>query len=206
MGGFSGKLLLSSADLCSTPSENHDNASSCVWECVPTEDKPSPPILFIAEFLGSHSEKLGDDLRCLFKKYLPDVKLKVIFSSGSTIGGLFGFKDKLPMSCMANFIYKYTCESCNAFYIGKSYRQYKARISEHMGRSCSTGELLTVPSDSDIRTHCHSEEHHVNPDRFVIIDRWRYKHDLLLLESLHQKTKKPTIGTHTRSSPLLSFD
>ena len=44
------------------------------------------------------------------------------------------------------------------------------------------------------------------PSNFVIIDKSRYKNDLLLLESLHQKIKKPSIGTHLQSTPLLSFD
>ena len=188
------------------PQENPDNTANCVWECVPNEVKPIPPILFIADFLGSHSEKLSDDLRCLFKKYLPDIKIRIIFKTGSTIGALFGFKDKLPKTCMANFIYKYTCESCNAFYIGKSYRQYKARVYEHLGKSFRTEDPLNKPVNSDIRDHCHSEHHAVDPSRFEIIDMWRYKNDLPLLESLHQKLKKPTIGTHTQSTPLLSFD
>ena len=188
------------------PSEITVGTSSCVWECVPTEVKSDFPILFVSEFLGSHSEKLSDDLRCLFKKYLPDVTLRIIYKTGSTMGDLFGFKDKLPKTCMANFIYKYTCEGCNAFYIGKSYRQYKARVSEHLGISYRTNDPLDKPVNSDIRDHCRSEGLTVNPERFEIIDRWRYSQDLPLLESLHQKIKKHTIGTHTQSTPLLCFE
>ena len=190
----------------STPENSIDNSPKCVWECVPTEIKPVAPVLFIADFLGSHSEKLSSDLRCLFQKYVPSVKIRIIFKTGSAIGDLFGFKDKLPKSCMSNFIYKYTCESCNAFYIGKSYRQFKARVSEHLGKSFRTDETVDKPVNSDIRDHCHSEDHAMDPEKFVIIDRWRHKHDLPLLESLHQKIKKPTIGTHKQSTPLLSFD
>ena len=170
---------------------------------VPTEVRS---IMFITYFLGDHSVKLRNDLRALMREYLPDIKLQVIFKSGCAIGDLFGFKDKLPESCMSNFIYKYTCESCNAFYIGKSYRQFKVRVFEHIGKSYRTGEFLGCPVHSEIRDHCHNKDHAMVPSKFVIIDKWRYKNDLLLLESLHQKLKKPTIGTHLQSTPLLSFD
>ena len=170
---------------------------------VPTEAKP---IMFITYFLGTHSDKLRSDLRNLMKKYLPDIKLQVIFKSGCAVGDLFGFKDKLPESCMTNFIYKYTCESCNAFYIGKSYRHFKVRLFEHMGRSYHTDIKLDVPLHSEIRDHCDKKHHAMVPGNFVIIDKWRYKNDLFLLESLHQKIKKPSIGTHLQSTPLLSFD
>jgi hypothetical protein len=170
---------------------------------VPTEAKS---IMFMTYFLGDHSEKLRNDLRSLVRKYLPDIKLQVIFKSGSAIGDLFAFKDKLPESCVTKFIYKYTCESCNAFYIGKSQRQFKVRVFEHIGKSYHTGNFLGSPVHSEIRDHCRDKDHAMVPSNFVVIDKSRYKNDLLLLESLHQKIKKPSIGTHLQSTPLLSFD
>ena len=150
----------------------------------PTEAKP---VLFLTYFLGAHSENLRNDLRNLMKQYLPRVKLQVIFKSGSAIGDLFGFKDKLPESCMSNIIYKYTCESCNAFYIGKTCRQFKVRVFEHLGKSLSTGDFLGSPIASDIRDHCPTKDHAMRAEYFKIIDKWRYEYDLLFLESLHQK-------------------
>ena len=170
---------------------------------VPTEVKP---VMFVTYFLGAHSDSSRSDLRNLMNKYLPDIKLQVIFKSGCAVGDLFGFKDKLPESCMTNFIYKYTCESCNAFYIGKSYRHFKVRVFEHIGKSYHTDTFLGCPVHSEIRDHCHKEDHAMVPGNFVIIDKWRYKNDLLILESLHQKIKKPSLGTHEQSTPLLSFD
>ena len=170
---------------------------------VPTDDKP---VMFVTYFLGAHSDALRSDLRNLMGKYLPDIKLQVVFKSGCAVGDLFGFKDKLPESCMNKFIYKYTCGSCNASYIGKSYRHFKARVYEHLGKSYHTDSWLGCPAHSEIRNHCHKEDHAIVPGNFVIIDRTNFKNDLLLLESLHQKTKKPSIGTHEQSTPLLSFD
>ena len=127
-------------------------------------------------------------------KYLPDIKLQVIFKSGCAVGDLFGFKDKLPESCMNKFIYKYTCGSCNASYIGKSYRHFKTRVYEHLGKSYHTDSWLGCPVHSEIRNHCHKEDHAIVPGNFVIIDRTNYKNDLLLLESLHQKQRNHLLG------------
>ena len=80
------------------------------------------------------------------------------------------------------------------------------RVYEHLGKSYRTDEPLGVPLNSDIRDHCHTMDHAMNRNNFAIIDKWRYKHDLPILESLHKKIKKPTIGTHTQSTPLLAFD
>ena len=140
------------------------------------------------------------------REHLPNIKLQIMFKSDCVIGNLFGFKDKLPESCMTNFIYKYTCECCNAFYIGKSYRQFKVRVYEHIRKSYYNEKWLASPASSKIREHCHSNGHAMNPSKFVIIDKSRYQNDLLFLESLHQKIKMPTIGTHSESTPLLCFD
>ena len=127
------------------------NPPTNVDDYIPMEAKS---VLFVTYFLGSHSDKLRNDLRNLTKEYLPNAKLQVIFRSGCVIGDLFGFKDKLPESCMSCFIYKYACESCNAFYIGNSYRQFKVRLFEHMGKSYHTGSFLGCPVHSEIGDHC----------------------------------------------------
>ena len=144
-------------------------------------------LLFVTYFLGSHSEILSKDLRKLMLEYFPTFNFKIIYKSGSVIGDLFGYKDKLPLRCMSHFIYMYTCDGRNAFYIGKSYRQYKVRVSEHLGKSYRTGDLSTKPPASHIRDHCLAEDHPIKLSNFSIIDKCRFKNDLLYLESLHQK-------------------
>ena len=103
-------------------------------------------------------------------------------------------------------MYKYTCESCRAFYIGKTESQYRCRICQHLGTSPRTVEEIRVKVKSDIREHCLKCKNHVNPENFEIIDKLHSNKDILILESLHQKTKKPSIDIHTQSTPLLWFD
>ena len=99
-----------------------------------------------------------------------------------------------------------TCERCKAFYIGKTEQQLAARISEHSGISARTGKKLQTKPRSDIYDHCQNCHVHVQPENFSIIDTLPTEKGLLILESLHQKIKKPQIGVQQKSTPLMSFD
>ena len=71
-----------------------------------------------------------------------------------------------------------------------------------MGISPRTGAILATPVQLDIRALCLKHGKQINGDTFKIIDRSLQKSDLMILESLHQKTKKPTIRViRTQSTP-----
>ena len=72
--------------------------------------------------------------------------------------------------------------------------------------SIRTGVELKVPVASKIREHSLKCKTHINVDNFTILDSLPSKKGILILESLHQKIKKPSIGTHEQSTPLLCFD
>jgi hypothetical protein len=130
----------------------------------------------------------------------------MIYKSVDTIGSRFRVKDKMPEECMSCIIYQYKCDSCNAIYIGKTEQNFRCRIAQHRGISFRTGAKLSIPVQSDIREHCLKHKKHINVDNFTIIDKTFLKSELLTLESLHQKTKKPTIGKMSQSTPLTMFD
>ena len=137
----------------------------------------------------------------MISRYYPQIKLRMIYKSLDTIGSRFPLKDRMPEECSSCIIYKYTCDSCNAIYIGKTEQNFKCRISQHQGISPRTGKKLLCPVESDIRERCLKHRKHVNVSNFSVLDRICQKSDLLTLESLHQKTKKPTIGVMTQSTP-----
>ena len=80
------------------------------------------------------------------------------------------------------------------------------RICEHMGVSPRTGNPLSVRPHSDIFEHCQKCKVPVSQENFSIEDTLQSKFGLNILESLHQKTKKPLIGIQQQSTPLMSFD
>ena len=75
-----------------------------------------------------------------------------------------------------------------------------------MGVSPRTGEEVKSKVGSDIRDHSLKCKTHIKKENFKILDRLHNKNGLLLLESLHQKTKKPSIGIQQQSTPLLCFE
>ena len=81
-----------------------------------------------------------------------------------------------------------------------------ARALSHLGIFPRTGAELKVPVASKIREHSLKCKTHINVDNFIILDSLPSKKGILILESLHQKIKKPSIGTHEQSTPLLCFD
>ena len=142
----------------------------------------------------------------LLRECYPQIHLRMLYKSYNTLGSHFSFKDKIPEEGLSNLVYKYTCNSCKAFYIGKTESQFRCRICQHLGISARTGEELSSKVHSEIRDHSLKCNTPINIDNFVILDRLQSNKGILMLESLHQKIKKPTIGTHQQSTPLLCFD
>ena len=169
-------------------------------------DVPRPIVYFSTYYLGDISKILSKDIRSLLAECYPQIHLRMLYKSYNTIGSRFSFKDKIPEECLSNLVYKYTCESCKAFYIGKTESQFRCRICQHLGISARTGEELSCKVHSEIRDHSLKCKTPINTNNFVILDRLQSSKGILLLESLHQKVKKPSIGTHQQSTPLLCFD
>ena len=105
----------------------------------------------------------------------------------------------MPDSIQSSVIYKYTCNRCNAVYIGKTSRHLSTRIAEHMGISFRTGLNLTSPPFSQIRNHVSEEQetHHnynINKEQFKIISKAQSKYDLDIKESLFIKILNPNLN------------
>ena len=90
--------------------------------------------------------------------------------------------------------------------IGKTERQLGVRIAEHTGVPARTGKPFSNRPKSDIFDYCQKCHTDVLSENFAIEDSHKGKYGLEILESLHQKVKKPVIGIQQQSTPLLSFD
>ena len=176
-------------------------------QAVPTV--PKAVVYFSTHFLGPVSDSVSNKLFRLFEEFYPQISLQIVYSDVDAIVNQFGFKDKISKLCMPNVIYKYTCELCKEFYIGKTCRQFRCRIREHCGRTIRTGKPCEEGGlvYSEIRNHC-SQKHQaeVNPENFQILARLRCGNDLELLESLFQRSLKPKIMNQVQSVQLMSFE
>ena len=152
------------------------------------------PVFFKIPYTGNHSFSIKKNLTRLLKDHYPQVHLKVVFTSINRLSKMFKIKDKVPQDLISCVIYKYQCVDCNATYVGKCSRHFKARIYEHLGRSYRTGNYLTKPAYSAIRDHCENSSHRLNKENFSIISSARSDSDLCIMEALLQYRIKPTLG------------
>ena len=176
-----------------------DRAIARFWNSVSSTKRtictvPKLPLLFVLPYTGSHSLDVKKRVRKLFSKYYPQVELRVVFRSSFRVRNLFHYKDRLPNLMRSSVIYKFCCGSCNATYIGKTKRQLKIRINEHIGKSSRTGNLLKRPPFSAIREHSELCGYNVCAEDFCVIGCARNEYDLCVYENLLISRDKPSLN------------
>ena len=104
---------------------------------------PKAKVYFSTFYLGELSKQIFSELKQIVSQYDKQIQLLVIHKAHSMIGGTFGFKDRQPLMNRSNLIYRYTCECCKAFYIGKTEVHLAQRIAEHRGVPARTVKSLS---------------------------------------------------------------
>ena len=172
---------------------------------VVTHTVPKDVIYFPIVYTGASSFSLRNNISKLIREFYPQVAIRVIFKSTNTIGKMYKFKDKIPIDLQSSLVYKYSCDSCKASYIGKTKRHLRSRIAEHLGRSARTNARISNPPFSAIREHSLTYDHRISIENFSVLAKSSWDQDLAIMESLFTHTERPTIGTHESSSQLLCF-
>ena len=161
-------------------------------------------------FLGKQSLKIRTDLVKLVNRYYPYCKLRVIFNSNNRLRNFFSFKDKVPISVRSLVLYRFTCNSCNAVYIGKTKRHYLVRVFEHLGVSLATHNKFTYNPNNNNNTavlnHLNCNKCNSTVDNFNIIGNARTDALLCIKESLLVHKDKPSLNTSERSTPIYLFN
>jgi len=109
-------------------------------------------------------------------KILKNTKIQMAFSTNKT-QHMFPNKDKIQPSECSSLVYKFTCEHCQACYIGESRRQLQRRIKEHL-----KGQPI-----SEISIH----QHPTSETNFEIISRTkltRIAESILIKKHIKQGT------------------
>ena len=174
---------------------------------------PKPPkitadravVYFPITFMGKSSFGLKNKLTRLLTEFYPQVNIRVIFKPKLIMQNLFKFKDAIPPELQASVVYAYRCHCCSAMYIGKSKRQYRVRIFEHLGRSLRTNRQLSKPPFSAIRQHAEDTDHPVKVDSFSILSSRPNAMELGVVETLLTIREKPSLCNNERSVELLCF-
>ena len=148
---------------------------------IPKINVPRDIIYFPISFMGKNSFSFKNKLTKLLKEFYSQVTIRIIFKSNYTIKRLFKFKDRLPFELQSSVIYKYECHCCHAMYYGKTKRQLRVRIFEHLGRSLRTNMPLRKPPYSAIRDHSRSCDHPIHLKNFTVMSSRSYDTELSII-------------------------
>ncbi|XP_069973528.1 uncharacterized protein [Penaeus vannamei] len=146
-------------------------------------------------YIGPMSYTIRRKLVNLINVHYSTVHLRIIFTSTNTIGHYFKFKDKSTNLLCSSVVYKFTCSSCNAAYIGKTSRNLSIRADEHEGISYRTGRPLGKPMVSPVREHCQQNNHNLSND-LKVIDSSPFASDLYILECLWIWKGRPKLNEY----------
>ena len=130
------------------------------------------------------------------------MKVILINKNSFTIASLYSKKEFLPASVRSNIVYKFECQSCNALYVGSTGRHFKTRISEYLGVSGRTGNVLSSQPHSSIRAHSVDNIHPVSYNDFSVLASTN-SFDLRITESIFINKLSPNLNQTYSAVPLL---
>ena len=85
-------------------------------------------------------------------------KLRVIFQINNRLRNY-----SVHETLRSNLIYRFSCGSCTASYIGKTYRHFTVRVSDYQGVSPRTGKPVKGTLSASVRDHILVCDHKVVP-------------------------------------------
>ena len=97
-------------------------------------------------YLGEMPQIVQTRITKTMNKHMGSSKLRVTRN-------FFQFKDFVPETLRSSLIYKFSCGSCTASCIGKTYGHFKIGVSEHQGVSPGTGKPINGILLTSVRDH-----------------------------------------------------
>ena len=91
---------------------------------------PKKQLYLVLPFMGKMSALVKSGLVRSLHKRLPFFKIKIVFKTSNHLTSYFSLKVVVPEPLCSCQIYNFTCRSCNASYIGKTFTHMKVRVSE----------------------------------------------------------------------------
>ena len=151
---------------------------------------PKKELRITLPYLGKMSEIVKTRLTKTMNKHMKFCKFRVIFQNNNRLRNFFRFKDSVHETLWSNLIYKFSCGSYRASYIGKPYRRFKVRVSEHQGVSPRTGKPVKGTLSTSVRNHMLVCDHKVVHEDFKFLGNESNRYLLELKESLFIKRDK----------------
>ena len=102
-----------------------------------------------------------------------------------------GFVICIPDRLCTCIVYKFSCASCNACYVGETSRHFSTRVHEHLSSDRSSHVYKHLQASESCRTSC-------NLDCFKILDSAPTKYQVKLKESMYIKWEKPDLNQQVK--------
>ena len=176
-------------------------------------NNPNPEkqtLTLMLPFLGRTSLKLRNKLRRAFKETTQNMfNLRIVFRASCRMKSFLRFKDRTPEYLKSHFIYKFTCNCCNAVYIGESTRHYCTRRGEHLRKSEFTGKHMESRAITSVFKHFVDKGHWGNNDEsfsILAVNPFVKEHVLQVQETILILRDKPLINGSIGSVPLFLFN
>ena len=126
----------------------------------------------------------------------------VVLTNTYNVSNYLKFKDKLPDCARSNVIYRVSCTSCNASYVGSMQQKLKTHIFRHRTLSEKPSLQLLSPLISELHSHA---QHRTPQSRPTLI----HAHCINLidqiyteiLETMHVRLTNPSLKIHSQAMP-----
>ena len=142
---------------------------------------------FKLPYIGKYSEITQHNINKIIKKYCKlTTQVRLAFTTFK-IQSLFSTKDPIPNNLKSFLVYKFTCASCNACYIGETTRHFRTRIDEHTHKD----------KNSHIYKHLNGNPNCLNSltnTSFTYLDSANTSFQLKLKEGMHIGWEKPNLN------------
>ena len=137
----------------------------------PSETDPSKTIKNIRYFKLPFINSLNINYKIWLRRFVRKVtKIKMVFST-FTLSPLFSTKDKVLYGLKSYVVYKFFCASCNASYVGETYRHISTRTHEHLETDKSSNTYQHLLRNPQCKVIC-------DENCFSVLDSARTKYTL----------------------------
>ena len=155
--------------------------------------------------MGKMSALVKSELARSLHKRLNFGKVKIAFKTSNRLKNYFSFNNVVPEPLGSCQTYNFTCGSCNASYIGKTFRHMKVRVSEHQGISARTGKHFKGTLSTSVRDHKLDWSHIVAWDDIKVLRRESNQWLLEIKETLFINRDRPSLNKNIYLQELFLF-
>ena len=154
------------------------------------EPQETPKFFFKIPYVGHFSVTAQRSIRKLANRLCKPIDLRLVFTTFK-VRNLFNVKDAVPEGLRTRVVYKFSCASCNACYVGETSRHFSTRVREHLLSDRSSNVFKHLQGSEFCRASC-------TPDCFEILDSAATKYQVKLKESMFIKWEKPDLNQQVK--------